>query len=375
MGEPDVVQYQVYFMSFNLSEHPTKNNNCSKKSIFYSQENSAENKKSQQALLSIIVPVYNEQEVIAQCHQRLSAVADTLTINTEIIYINDGSSDNTLQILQGLQQQDSRIAIIDLSRNFGKEVTMTAGLDYAEGDAVIIIDADLQDPPELIPEMVAEWQRGYDMVYMKRESRKGESWLKKLTAVGFYRIMNRISDVDMPEGVGDFRLLSRRAVDSLCQLRESNRFMKGLFAWLGYKKKEIIYHRDERASGSSKWNYLELWNLAIDGITAFSTAPLKLASYAGILCLSLSMFALLWFSIQFFVLNEAVSAMKLLAMGILFLGGMQMLMLGTLGEYLGRIHTETKKRPLYYVDNWTPSVISKETKKDNQESASKRNVL
>lgn len=361
-------------MNLNLSEHPTKNNNSSTKSIVYSQAELAENKKSHQVLLSIIVPVYNEQEVIAQCHQRLSAVADTLTINTEIIYINDGSNDNTLQLLNELQQHDSRIAIIELSRNFGKEVTMTAGFDYAQGDAVIIIDADLQDPPELIPEMVAEWQRGYDMVYMKRASRKGESWLKKITAVGFYRIINRISDVDMPEGVGDFRLLSRCAVDSLCQLRESNRFMKGLFSWLGYKKKEIVYHRDERANGSSKWNYLALWNLAIDGITAFSTAPLKLASYAGIFCLSLSMFALLWFSVEFFVLNEAISSMILLSTGLLFLGGMQMLMLGILGEYLGRMYTETKKRPLYYVDNWTPSTISENFKKSNQAVNGKRYV-
>jgi polyisoprenyl-phosphate glycosyltransferase len=216
--------------NYNLSDQQKSAANTGTTEQCTSSADHSMGKKSHRPLLSIIIPVYNEQEVLENCHLRLEAVANNLPLNTEIIYINDGSNDNSLQILQALRKKHTRIAIIDLSRNFGKEIAMTAGLDHAKGDAVIILDADLQDPPELIPEMLTEWQCGYDIVYMKRASRQGESWLKKLTAHTFYRLIARISHIDIPQGVGDFRLLSRRAVDSLCQLRESNRFMKGLFA-------------------------------------------------------------------------------------------------------------------------------------------------
>ncbi|HED34431.1 MAG TPA: glycosyltransferase [Gammaproteobacteria bacterium] len=310
-----------------------------------------ETEKNNRLLLSIIVPVYNEEDVIQACHDRLSAVAKTLPMNVEILYVNDGSNDNTLSLLNTLGIHNNCISIIDLSRNYGKEIAMTAGFDHARGDAVIIIDADLQDPPELIPEMVTQWQHGYDVVYMKRNSRKGESWLKKVTAWGFYQLINRISSIEIPRDVGDFRLLSRHAVDSLCQLRESNRFMKGLFAWLGFKQREILYNRDERASGKSKWHYSALLNLAIEGITSFSVAPLKLASYTGLLCFVIFFLTSLWLGVQYFYYHTAPSSITLLATGLLLFAGLQMLLLGIIGEYLGRMYMETKKRPLYLIND------------------------
>jgi len=344
-------------MNYNLNKQKEHDVSYSESAIFYSHKPQTAGKKTRQ-LLSVIVPVYNEEDVLEQCQQRLNAVADKLAINTEIIYINDGSSDNTLALLNEMQKNNSRIAVIDLSRNFGKEIAMTAGLDYAQGDAVIIIDADLQDPPELIPEMLAQWQQGYDIVYMKRASRDGESWFKKISATAFYRVINRISHIEIPEGVGDFRLLNRRAVDSLCQLRESNRFMKGMFCWLGFKQKELVYNREERASGTSKWNYLALWDLAVDGITAFSTTPLKLAGYAGGICVTLSIFASVWLGAQFLIFDAGVSSHILLMLGLLFFAGIQMLALGVLGEYLGRMYIETKHRPLYLVNDWAPCTDS-----------------
>jgi len=342
-------------MNYNFSEQHKPSVNSAIKGKFTHSATHSIGRKKQRPLLSIIVPVYNEQEVIENCHQRIEAVADSLPLNTEIIYINDGSNDESLQLLHAMRKKHKRMAIIDLSRNFGKEVAMTAGLDHAKGDAVIILDADLQDPPELIPQMITEWQRGYDIVYMKRTSRQGETWLKQATAHTFYRLIARISHIDIPQGVGDFRLLSRRAVDSLCQLRESNRFMKGLFAWLGFKQKEILYDRDERISGNSKWNYRALWNLALEGITSFSTAPLKLASYIGLFSLLAALLASLWVGIKFLSFNEPVSATVLLSIGLIFFAGLQMIILGIMGEYLGRIYMESKKRPLYLVNHWNPA--------------------
>jgi polyisoprenyl-phosphate glycosyltransferase len=355
-------------MNYYLSEQQKRITKKASIGIFSSKNEGAEDKKNR-PLLSIIVPVYNESEVIERCHNRLDNVAQTLPLNVEIIYVNDGSTDDTLTLLHALSYYNNRISIIDLSRNFGKEIAMTAGLDHARGDAVILIDADLQDPPELIPEMVAEWQRGYDVVYMKRASRRGESWLKKITAYGFYRIINRISHIEIPQGVGDFRLLSRRAVDSVCQLRESNRFMKGLFAWLGYKQKELLYNRDERAEGKSKWSYPALWNLAIEGITSFSIAPLKLASYLGLLCLTAFVLLGMWLGAEFIVYQQAPTSMSLLSTGLLLFAGVQMMLLGVIGEYLGRMYMETKKRPLYLVNDWQKADI------DAQDAAHSSDIL
>jgi len=347
-------------MNYSLNHQRNNTSECLALGALPSMNSRVAGKTTCRPLLSIIVPVYNEQAVIEYCHQRLDEVADSLPLDVEIIYVNDGSSDNSLQLLHKLRLKSKRISIIDLSRNFGKEIAMTAGLDHAQGDAVVIIDADLQDPPELIPQMITEWQRGYDIVYMKRGSRRGETWLKKVTAHGFYRLISRISLIDIPQGVGDFRLLSRRAVDSLCKLRESNRFMKGLFAWLGFKQKEIIYHRDERAQGDSKWSYRALWGLAMEGITSFSVAPLKLASYIGVSCIAASLLYGLWLASHFFIWHQTPPAMSILATALLFFGGLQMIILGIMGEYIGRMYMETKNRPLYLVNDWQQSVINKE---------------
>jgi len=234
-----------------------------------------------ETLLSVVVPVYNEAAVLPEFHRRLATVLDELDLRGEVVYVNDGSSDDTLAVLHALRRGDPRVALINLSRNFGKEIAMTAGLDHARGDAVVVIDADLQDPPELIPELLRVWREGYDVAYAKRTARGGESWLKRATARAFYYMIQRVGRVRIPENTGDFRLLSRRAVDALGQLREQHRFMKGLFAWIGFPQKAVPYVRQPRHAGHTKWNYWRLWNFALDGITSFSVAPLKIASYLG----------------------------------------------------------------------------------------------
>lgn len=306
------------------------------------------------SLISIVVPAYNEQEVLTDFHLRLSAVLDTLPIACEIIYVNDGSQDNTLTIIDSLYQEDNRVALVDMSRNFGKEIALTAGLHKAQGDAVVVIDADLQDPPELIPELIREWQNGYDVVYAKRSRREGESFIKKATAHGFYRIMQRMGHVKLPEDTGDFRLLSRRAVDALNTLTEHHRFMKGLFTWIGYKQKAVLYERDPRHAGQTKWNYWRLWNFAIEGITSFTIAPLKFASYSGLVIALGAMAYGIYFLIRTLLYGNPVPGYPSLIVIILFLGGVQLMFIGILGEYIGRIFTETKRRPLYFLNQYLP---------------------
>ena len=302
-------------------------------------------------LLSIIVPAYNEQEVIRDFHRRLADSLASLEVDeVEILFVNDGSTDGTLSILLDLARIDRRIQIVDLSRNFGKEAAMTAGLDLARGDAAVIIDADLQDPPELIPEMVREWRSGYDVVYMRRMSREGETWLKKSTARAFYALMGRIGRFRVPENVGDFRLLSRRAIDALKQMPERTRFMKGLFAWIGFPCREIAYRRDPRYAGTTKWNYWSLWNLALEGITSFTVTPLKLASYIGVLT-SLAAFCYgICVVAKALLFGDPVPGYPSMMVVILFLGGLQLLAIGIVGEYLGRMFIETKQRPLYLLN-------------------------
>ncbi len=310
-------------------------------------------------LISVIVPAYNEQEVLPEFHRRLAAVLDELPGESEVIYVNDGSADATAMVIQGLRVQDRRVALVDLSRNFGKEIAMTAGLDHSSGDAAVVIDADLQDPPELIPEMVRAWRDGYDMVYARRMSRDGESWLKKVTAHLFYRLIQRVSRVRIPPDTGDFRLLSRRAVDALGQLREHHRFMKGLFAWIGYPEKAIPYRRDPRHAGDTKWNYWKLWNFALEGITSFTTAPLRVATYLG-LATALGAFAFaLWIIYKTLAFGDPVQGYPSLMVVILFLGGVQLMFVGVLGEYLGRMFDESKHRPLYLVQRFTPATTSR----------------
>jgi glycosyltransferase involved in cell wall biosynthesis len=299
--------------------------------------------------VSVIVPVYNEQEVLPEFHRRLSAVLDTISASSEILYVNDGSTDQTLTLLNNLHRADRRVAILDLSRNFGKEIALSAGLDHAMGEVVVVIDADLQDPPELIPEFIRHWREGFDVVYGRREQREGESWFKRMTAFGFYRLIQRVSRVTIPQDTGDFRLLSRRAVDSLKQLREHHRFMKGLFCWIGYPQKEIRYRRNPRGAGQTKWNYWRLWNFALEGITSFTTAPLIVATYLGFLT---AFGAFIYGGIIIYktlMFGEPVQGYPSLMVVILFLGGIQLMFIGVIGEYLGRMFDETKRRPLYFL--------------------------
>jgi len=309
------------------------------------------NKKS----LSIIVPAYNEHEVLSSFHHRTVAVIDKIGVDAEFIYVNDGSDDETLADMEALKRLDSRVAIVDLSRNFGKEIAMTAGLDHSNGDAVIVIDADLQDPPELIPELYQYWQDGFDVVYAQRIAREGETALKRLTARYFYQIINSIGGVEIPKDTGDFRLLSRRAVESLKQLNEQHRFMKGLFAWIGYPQKAVRYHRDARFAGRTKWNYWKLWNFAIEGITSFTIAPLKIATYIGLVTAGFAISYGLFIISKTLIYGNPVAGYPSLIVVILFLGGAQLITLGVMGEYLGRMFNEVKQRPLYLINQYLPA--------------------
>jgi len=304
--------------------------------------------------LSIVVPLYNEEAVVSAFHDRLAPVLDRLGLSTEVIYVNDGSTDRSLSLLLDLRQRDSRVAIIDLSRNFGKELALTAGLDHALGDAVVVIDADLQDPPELIPELVAGWKQGYDVVSAMRNAREGESWLKRSTAAVFYRLLERSTPTPVPRNTGDFRLLSRRAVDATNSLRERHRLMKGLFAWIGFPQLSIPYRRAARFAGRSKWSYWRLWNLALEGLTSFTIAPLRLASYLGAAVALLSFAYAAVIVYKTLAYGDPVRGYPSLMVTILFLGGVQLLSLGVIGEYLGRIFNETKHRPLYIVNRYLP---------------------
>lgn len=311
--------------------------------------------------LSVVVPAYNEQEVLPEFHRRLSVVLDKLQCESEVVYVNDGSSDGTVGVINELRESDPRVALVDLTRNYGKEVALTAGLDHATGDAVVVIDADLQDPPELIPELIATWRLGYDVVYAKRVARDGESWFKKTSAHMFYRVVQHFSRVRIPEDTGDFRVLSRRALDSLLKIRERNRFMKGLFAWVGYKQTAVPYRRDPRFAGNTKWNYWRLWNFALDGITSFTVAPLKIASYLGIL---IALGAFIYGSVvivRTLFFGNPVAGYPSLMVVVLFLGGVQLVAIGVIGEYLGRMFEETKQRPLYLVQNFLGPRTEKET--------------
>jgi glycosyltransferase involved in cell wall biosynthesis len=306
--------------------------------------------------LSVVVPAFNEEDVLPTLHRRLTDVVVALTPEWEIVYVNDGSTDRTLAVMERFEEPG--VAVLDLSRNFGKEIALTAGLDHARGDAVVVIDADLQDPPELIPELVAKWREGYDVVYARRTAREGETLLKRSTARVFYRAIQAMSRVRIPEDTGDFRLLSRRAVESLRLLREQHRFMKGLFAWIGYPQAAVRYRRDRRFAGATKWNYWRLWNFAIEGFTSFSIAPLKIATYVG-LSTAFGAFAYAAFVVyKTLAYGEPVRGYPSLMVVVLFLGGVQLMGLGMIGEYLGRMFNETKRRPLYLINRYRPSSLA-----------------
>jgi len=303
--------------------------------------------------LTVLIPVYNEEDVLESLHSRLSPVLDKLSLyQFEILFVNDGSKDHSLSVIKTIAKRDSRISYLNLSRNYGKEIAMIAGLDYCSGDAVVIIDADLQDPPELITEMITHWEMGYDDVYAKRRSRSGETWLKKYTANTFYRMLKKVTRIPIQEDTGDFRLLDRRCVQALKQFRETQRYTKGMFSWIGYNKKELLFDRAPRAAGESKWNYLKLADLAIEGLTSFTTVPLRFSSFLGAI-ISLFAFGYMVFTIiKTMAYGESVQGYPSLMVIILFLGGIQLLSLGIIGEYIGRIFNETKRRPLYFVDEY-----------------------
>lgn len=304
--------------------------------------------------LTVVVPAYNEGEGLRDFHARLAAVLDGIDVESSVLYIDDGSRDDTWAVMCALREADPRVSTLRLSRNFGKELALTAGLDHVVAGAAVVIDADLQDPPELIPTFVRHWREGYDVVYGTRASRAGETGFKKMTASGFYRVMGRLSSTPIPRDTGDFRLLSRRALDALGQVRERQRFMKGLFTWVGFRQLPVVYHRDPRHAGQTKWNYWRLWNFAIDGITSFSGAPLKVATYVGLLAAVLAFAFGLWVLGKALAYGDPVQGYPSLMVVVLFLGGIQLMALGVIGEYLGRLYVESKQRPLYLVDEYHP---------------------
>ncbi|MDD2501754.1 MAG: glycosyltransferase family 2 protein [Geobacter sp.] len=299
--------------------------------------------------LSIICPMYNEEAALPAFFQRLVPVLETTGMGYEIVCVNDGSRDATLARLLEMRQQYPAITILNLSRNFGKEAALTCGIDHAGGAAVIPIDVDLQDPPELIPEMIALWRQGFDVVLAQRGDRSADNLLKRKTAEWFYRLHNAIADAPIPPNVGDFRLMDRRVVDVLKSLPERRRFMKGLFSWVGFRQAVVQYRRDPRQAGHSKFSGWRLWNFALEGITSFSTMPLRVWSYLGLFIAFLS-FAYGSFIVgRVLILGRDMPGYASLITVVLFLGGVQLIGLGVLGEYLGRIYTETKQRPIYIV--------------------------
>ncbi|WEJ32927.1 glycosyltransferase family 2 protein [Devosia sp. SD17-2] len=307
----------------------------------------SEKPRDSRILISIIVPVFNEDEAVAPFVEHLMPHIPADEVDYEIVFINDGSRDGTLAALRQLQSGNRHVRIIDLTRNFGKEAAMSAGLDNARGDAVIVIDVDLQEPPELIGPMIARWREGFDVVYGQRVSRQSDGFLKRFTAGGFYKMFNRLSHSKIPADVGDFRLMDRRVVEALKLMPERVRFMKGLFAWVGFKSVAIEFERRQRHAGSTKFNYWRLWNFALDGITSFSTVPLRIWTYFGLAIASVSFLYGIFIVGRTIVSGIDMPGYASLLAAVLFLGGVQLIGLGVLGEYLGRVYMEVKRRPVY----------------------------
>lgn len=304
-------------------------------------------------LITIIIPAYNEEEALPKCLQRITKLIDKQTGHDfEVLLVDDGSKDKTVEIIKKKRTEDKRFSYVTFSRNFGKEIAIMAGLDYAKGDAVIFIDADLQDPPEVIPELIKYWEQGYDDVYAKRRSRKGESWLKKWTSKMYYRVLQKMSSVEIQKDTGDFRLLDRRCVNALKQMRETSRNSKSMFSWIGYKKKEVLYDRDPRVAGKTKWKYGRLIDLAIDGITSFTTSPLKVATYIAIPTTIMFIGYFIYAIVKAIITQIPVQAYQAIILLILFFAAVNIMLFGIIGEYLGRIFKESKSRPLYFIDEY-----------------------
>lgn len=303
-------------------------------------------------LVSVVVPVYNEAEVIGEMYRRLTHVASTLPdLDYELVVVDDGSRDESYSSLVSLARTDPRLRVLKLSRNFGHQTAITAGIDVARGDAVVVIDADLQDPPEVIPDMVERWREGFDVVYGVRAKRAGETMMKLATASVFYRMLHRMTNITIPVDAGDFRLMSRRAADQLRAMREKDRFVRGLISWIGFKQTSVPYHREARFAGKTKYPLRKMLKFAADGLTSFSTVPLKLATWMGYLA---SAFAFVYLASVFVQkwLGRTVEGWATIMVAMLFMGGVQLICLGIMGEYIGRIFTEAKQRPLYVVEEF-----------------------
>ncbi len=300
--------------------------------------------------LSVVAPMFNESECLDFFFERLEKALAPLALRYEIVCVNDGSRDDTLARLRAHRSRNPAIKIVNLSRNFGKDIALSAGIDHARGDAVVPIDSDLQDPPELIAAFVAKWREGFDVVYGTRRTRQGEGWFKRTSAAMFYRVIASMTAIDIPRNTGDFRLMDRRVVDAIGRLPERSRFMKGLFAWVGFRQTAVLYDRQPRHKGATKWNYWRLWNFALDGITSFSSFPLKIWSYLGVaIAFGAFVYALVRIVGHFFKLFNDQPGYDSTLITILFLGGIQLISLGVIGEYLARIYIEVKGRPLYLV--------------------------
>ena len=303
--------------------------------------------------ITIIIPAYNEEEALPYLYKRLEDLMNNMKkYEFEILFVNDGSKDKTIQIIKQMREEDNRISYVDFSRNFGKEIAMIAGLDYAKGDCVIFMDADLQDPPELIPELVKYWEQGYDDVYARRKTRAGETFLKKFTSKMYYKVLQKLTRIPIQKDTGDFRLLDKRCVNALKKLRESQRCSKSMFSWIGYNKKEVLYDRDARIAGKTKWNYKKLMDLAIDGITSFTTSPLRISTYLSIPTFLALIIYFIYVIIKCITQNIAIQAFQAIILLVLFFSGIQIMLFGIIGEYLGRIFNETKNRPLYFVNEY-----------------------
>lgn len=303
--------------------------------------------------VSIVVPCFNEQESLPHFYESVTKVIALLpNYKWEILFIDDGSRDRTLAIIKDFADKDDRISFVSLSRNFGKENAMLAGFDYVKGDCMILMDADLQDPPSLIPEMLKYWEEGYDDVYAKRKDRGKESWLRRKFSLLFYWLLDKSTRFDILKNVGDFRLLDRRCIEALKHLRERERYTKGLFSWIGYRKKGILFDRQDRQYGSTHWNFIQLVGLAIEGLTSFTTAPLRWATYTGILIGVAAMCYLIWTLIKVSIWGDPVAGFPTLICVIVFLGGIQLFSIGVLGEYLGKVFNESKHRPVYLVQEY-----------------------
>ena len=300
-------------------------------------------------LISIVIPMYFEEEVAQECYNRITAVMNSNHYNYELVFVNDGSTDRTLEILEQLAMNDNRTKVISFARNFGHQIAVTAGIDYAKGDAIVIIDADLQDPPEVIPELVNKWLEGFDVVYAKRKKRKGETWFKLLTAKYFYKFLNYMSDIDIPKDTGDFRLIDRKVAAVFRKMTEKNRFVRGMFSWIGFSQTYIEYERDERFAGETKYPFKKMIKFASDGIIAFSSKPLKLVMTLGTASVLVSIIVLLYSILTRLFGHEVQPGWASIMVAITFFSGIQLLGLGIVGQYIARIYDESKNRPIYIV--------------------------